>query len=91
MTAPDPDALLARVRQILFDFAGVEEKLSHGAPFFHVKGRGIASFASGHHQSGHVTLRNHDGHGLGFESNGHVKPPASCGNGPHTHLRFEFH
>lgn len=44
-----------------------------------------------HHQSGHVTLRNHDGHGLGFESNGHVKPPASCGNGPHTHLRFEFH
>ena len=56
VSAPDPDALLARVRQICFDFAGVEEKLSHGAPFFHVKGRGIASFASGHHQSGHVAL-----------------------------------
>jgi hypothetical protein len=56
VTSPDPDALLARVRQICFDFAGVEEKLSHGAPFFHVKGRGIATFASAHHGDGRVAL-----------------------------------
>lgn len=55
MTTPADDAL-ARVRQICFDFAGVEEKLSHGAPFFHVKGRGFLSFAGGHHGDGRVAV-----------------------------------
>lgn len=50
------DALLARVRTICFDFAGTEEKLSHGAPFFHVRGRGIVSFANEHHGDGHVAV-----------------------------------
>lgn len=56
MTAADPDALLARVRQICFDFAGVEEKLSHGAPFFHVRGKGFVTFANDHHGDGRVAV-----------------------------------
>lgn len=48
----DPDALLARVRAICFDFAGAEEKLSHGAPFFHVRGKGFVIFAGNHHGDG---------------------------------------
>ena len=55
MTTP-ADTALARVRQICFDFAGVEEKLSHGAPFFHVRGRGFLSFAGGHHGDGRVAV-----------------------------------
>ncbi len=46
--------MLTRVRQICFDFAGTGEKLSHGAPFFHVRGRGFLMFASDHHGSGEV-------------------------------------
>lgn len=50
------DELLARVRQICFDFAGTEEKLSHGAPFFHVRGKGFVTFASDHHGDGRVAV-----------------------------------
>ncbi len=46
------DALLARVRAVCFDFAGTEEKRSHGAPFFHVRGRGFVIFAHDHHGDG---------------------------------------
>ncbi len=53
----DPtEALLTRVRQICFDFAGTEEKLSHGAPFFHVKGKGFVTFANDHHGDGRVAV-----------------------------------
>ncbi len=56
-TRPDPSgAVLSRVRQVCFDFPGTEEKLSHGAPFFHVRGKGFASFASGHHNDGRVAV-----------------------------------
>lgn len=51
---PESDALLGRVRTICFDFGGTEEKLSHGAPFFHVKGKGFVTFASDHHGDGRV-------------------------------------
>lgn len=51
---PEADALLGRVRTICFDFGGVEEKLSHGAPFFHVKGKGFVTFANEHHGDGRV-------------------------------------
>lgn len=50
------DPLLARVREICFNFAGTEEKLSHGMPFFHVRGRGFASFTRDHHGDGRSAL-----------------------------------
>jgi hypothetical protein len=47
--AADPaDALLDRVRSICHGFAGAEEKLSHGAPWFHVKGKMFLAFVEGH-------------------------------------------
>jgi hypothetical protein len=53
----DPtEALLARVRAICHDFAGAEEKLSHGAPFFHVRGKGMVTFANDHHGDGCVAV-----------------------------------
>ena len=48
------DQCLARVRAICFDYACTEEKLSHGAPFFHVRGKGFVTFASDHHGDGRV-------------------------------------
>lgn len=58
MSAPSPeaDAALRRVREVCFDFAGTEERLSHGAPWFHVKGRGFVTFASDHHGDGRVAV-----------------------------------
>lgn len=50
------EALLRRVRAICHDFAGTEEKLSHGAPFFHVRGKGMLTFASDHHGDGRVAV-----------------------------------
>ena len=50
------EALLSRVRAICYDFAGTEEKLSHGAPFFHVRGKGMLTFASDHHGDGRVAV-----------------------------------
>lgn len=53
----DPtEALLSRVRQICFDFAGTEEKLSHGAPWFNVKGKGFVTFAKDHQGDGRVAV-----------------------------------
>lgn len=48
------DEMLQRLRRICFDYAGTEEKLSHGAPFFHVKGKGFVTFANDHHGDGRV-------------------------------------
>lgn len=56
MTDHPSDELLTRVRQICFDFAGTEEKLSHGAPWFHVRGKGFLTFASDHHGDGRVAV-----------------------------------
>jgi hypothetical protein len=52
----ETEALLARVRAIVHDFAGTEEKLSHGAPFFHVRGKGVLTFANDHHGDGRVAV-----------------------------------
>jgi hypothetical protein len=52
----EADALLIRVRSICFDYGGVEEKLSHGAPFFHVKGKGFVTFASDQRGDGRAVV-----------------------------------
>ena len=49
----DPaDQALARLRALCFSFPAVEEKTSHGAPSFFVRGKMFASFADDHHGSG---------------------------------------
>lgn len=55
MTSSVADEALTRVRAVCFDFGGVEEKRSHGAPFFHVRGRGFAIFA-GDHRGSHAAV-----------------------------------
>jgi hypothetical protein len=50
------DALLERVRHVCFDFAGTEEKLSHGSPFFNVRGKGYLIFAGRRYGDGSVTV-----------------------------------
>ena len=50
------EALLTRVRAICHDFAGTEERLSHGAPWFHVRGKGMLTFANDHHGDGRVAV-----------------------------------
>ncbi len=52
--ATTSDQILNRVRDVCFAFAGVEEKTSHGAPFFHVRGKGFLMFADDHHQDRRV-------------------------------------
>lgn len=49
MSSTEAPPRLDQVRQICFNFAGTEEKLSHGMPFFHVGGRGFASYTRDHH------------------------------------------
>src|SRR5271170_711408 len=43
------DAALARVREICLRFPGAEEKLSHGMPSFHVRGKMFVNFVDSHH------------------------------------------
>lgn len=43
------DELLRRVREVCFGFPAVEEKVSHGAPCFHVRGKLFLTFADDHH------------------------------------------
>jgi hypothetical protein len=50
------DAALARVRQICFGFAGTEEKLSHGSPWFHVRGKMFVAFVNDHHGDGRLAV-----------------------------------
>jgi hypothetical protein len=51
-----PDAALDRVRAVCAGFPGAEEKLSHGAPSFHVRGKLFAMFADDHHADGKIAL-----------------------------------
>jgi hypothetical protein len=53
-TASPADALLDRLRTACFGFPGTEEKLSHGMPSFHVRGKHFAAFVDDHHGSGLV-------------------------------------
>jgi hypothetical protein len=49
MTASRSDAAYARVRAIALGFPAAEEKLSHGAPSFHVRGKMFLTFVDDHH------------------------------------------
>jgi len=55
--SPDPDDLLARVRDICLALPAAAERLSHGAPGFHVeKGKFFAYFSHDHHGNGITAL-----------------------------------
>jgi hypothetical protein len=51
-----PEALIDRVRKIALALPDAEEKLSHGAPAFFVRGRLFATVDNNHHGSGHVAV-----------------------------------
>ena len=50
------DAAYERVRQICLGFPAAEEKLSHGAPAFHVRGRQFLTFVDDHHGDGRIAV-----------------------------------
>ncbi len=51
--SPDPDLALARVREIALALPAAAERLSHGAPGFHIeKGKFFAYFWHDHHGDG---------------------------------------
>lgn len=55
--APSPaDAAYQRVRDICLGFPAADEKLSHGAPSFHVKGKMFLIFADSHHGDGLIAV-----------------------------------
>ena len=53
--SPADDAL-ERVRSMCLAFPEADEKLSHGAPTFHVRGRLFVMFANNHHNDGHMAI-----------------------------------
>jgi hypothetical protein len=54
---PSPsDVAYARVRAICLRFPSAEEKLSHGAPSFHVRGKMFLMFVDNHHEDGRVAV-----------------------------------
>ncbi|HEY8040024.1 MAG TPA: MmcQ/YjbR family DNA-binding protein [Polyangiaceae bacterium] len=54
---PSPvDAALDRVRAICTALPGGEEKLSHGAPSFHVRGKMFTIFVDDHHEDGRLAV-----------------------------------
>ena len=50
------DAALERVRGVCMVFPGAEEKLSHGAPSFHVRGKMFLNFVDDHHGDGRLAV-----------------------------------
>lgn len=51
--SPDPEAMLARLREICLALPEAAERLSHGAPGFHIeKGKFFAYFWDNHHGDG---------------------------------------
>ena len=50
------DAALERVRAICMRFPAAEEKLSHGAPSFHVRGKMFLNFVDDHHADGRLAV-----------------------------------
>jgi hypothetical protein len=50
------DVAYERVRQIALGFPAAEEKLSHGAPSFHVRGKHFLTFVDSHHGDGHIAV-----------------------------------
>ena len=49
-------AALDRIRAICFAMPEVEEKISHGAPSFHVRGKMLVMFLDDHHGDGRLAL-----------------------------------
>lgn len=56
MLAPDPDAVLLRLRDVCLALPLTAEKLSHGTPAFSVKGKMFAYFRHDHHGDGRTVL-----------------------------------
>ena len=57
MLSPDPDAALARVRDLALALPAAIEKVSHGSPGFHVeKGKFFAYFWHDHHGDGETAV-----------------------------------
>jgi hypothetical protein len=50
------DVAYERVRAICLGFPAAEEKLSHGTPSFHVRGKMFVMFADNHHDDGRVAV-----------------------------------
>jgi hypothetical protein len=50
------DRAYERVREICLGFPAAEEKLSHGAPAFHVRGKMFLTFADDHHGDGRIAV-----------------------------------
>jgi hypothetical protein len=50
------DAAYERVRTICLGFPAAEEKLSHGAPSYYVRGKMFLMFVDDHHGDGHVAV-----------------------------------
>jgi hypothetical protein len=50
------DVAYERVREICLGFPGADEKLSHGAPSFHVRGKMFLTFVDSHHGDGRLAV-----------------------------------
>jgi hypothetical protein len=55
-TVSPADAAYHRVREICLGFPAAEEKLSHGAPSFHVRGKMFLNFVDDHHGDGNLAV-----------------------------------
>jgi hypothetical protein len=55
-TVSPSDAAYHRVREICLAFPAAEEKLSHGSPSFHVRGKMFLSFVDSHHGDGNLAV-----------------------------------
>jgi hypothetical protein len=55
--SPDPEAILARVREICLALPAAAERSSHGSPGFHIeKGKFFAYFWHNHHSDGETAV-----------------------------------
>lgn len=55
--SPDPEPVLARVRELAPALPGTAERLSHGSPGFHIeKGKFFAYFWHNHHSDGETIV-----------------------------------
>src|SRR5579864_9668439 len=55
--SPSPaDVAYERVREICLGFPAADEKLSHGAPSFHVRGKMFLMFVDDHHGDGRLAV-----------------------------------
>ncbi|MGQ0660556.1 MmcQ/YjbR family DNA-binding protein, partial [Sphingosinicella sp.] len=51
--SPDPEGVLARLREVCLALPEAAERLSHGEPGFHIeKGKFFAYFSHNHHNDG---------------------------------------